>query len=118
MPSPGEIAKTNDPAIVSGFGTLTYEGEMTKLLHWVDIKVADQNYCNQMYKNVIHNTQLCAYDNTTVKGHCDGDSGGPLMVNGKLHGIVSWSMNCANVVYPSVYTRVSSYLNWINEHAV
>ena len=23
MPSPGEIAKTNDPAIVSGFGTLT-----------------------------------------------------------------------------------------------
>lgn len=44
---------------------------MTKLLHWVDIKVANQNYCNRMYKNVIHNTQLCAYDNTTVKGHCD-----------------------------------------------
>ncbi|XP_012242206.1 chymotrypsin-2 [Bombus impatiens] len=118
MPSPGEIAKTNAPAIVSGFGTLTYEGKMTKLLHWVDIEVADQNYCNRMYKNVIHNTQLCAYDNTTVKGHCDGDSGGPLTVNGKLHGIVSWSKNCANVVYPSVYTRVSSYLNWINKHAV
>ncbi|KOC69514.1 Mite allergen Der p 3 [Habropoda laboriosa] len=117
MPLPEEIAETNDPAIVSGFGTLTYEGEKTDFLHWVDIQVASQTYCNLMYNNVIHDTQLCAHDSTIVKGHCNGDSGGPLTVNGKLHGIVSWSMDCANVVYPSVYTRVSSYLNWIKEHA-
>ncbi|CAK9825266.1 unnamed protein product [Anthophora retusa] len=118
MPSTGEIAETGDPAIVSGFGTLTYEGKKTNLLHWVDIQVANQTYCNLIYNNVIHDTQLCAYDSTTVKGHCNGDSGGPLMVNGKLHGIVSWSMNCADVVYPSVYTRVSSYIDWIEKHVV
>ncbi|OAD54219.1 Trypsin-7, partial [Eufriesea mexicana] len=118
MPTAGEVVIANDSAIVSGFGTLTYEGEKTNLLHWVNIEVADQAYCNRMYKNVIHDSQLCAYDPVVIKGHCNGDSGGPLMVNGKLHGIVSWSMDCANIVYPSVYTRVSSYLNWIKEHAI
>lgn len=118
LPSPKDIAVTNEPAIVSGFGTLTYEGEKTPLLHWVDIKIADQDYCNKMYDNVIHDTQICAYDPVVTKGHCNGDSGGPLTINGKLHGIVSWSMDCADILYPSVYTRVTSYLDWIEDHAI
>ncbi|XP_076301537.1 trypsin Blo t 3-like [Lasioglossum baleicum] len=47
-----------------------------------------------------------------------GDSGGPLMVHGKLVGLVSWSYHCADTVYPSVYTRVGSYIDWIKKYAV
>ena len=120
MPAPGELVKTNDSAIVSGFGKLAYDGNRTDLLHWVDIRIASQDYCKSVYKGSehIYDTHLCAYDPTAVRGHCKGDSGGPLMVNGKLAGLVSWSRHCANTVYPSVYTRVSSYIDWIKKHAL
>ncbi|XP_078042646.1 chymotrypsin-2-like [Augochlora pura] len=120
LPSPSEVVKANDEAIVSGFGRLAYNGERTKLLHWVNITIASQNYCRDIYQGEenIYATHLCAYDPSAVRGHCKGDSGGPLMVRGKLAGLVSWSYNCAHTVYPSVYTRVSSYLDWIKKYAV
>ncbi|XP_076249198.1 chymotrypsin-2-like [Calliopsis andreniformis] len=120
LPEPGEVVKANDPAIVSGFGRLAYQGERTNLLHWVNITIANQDYCREVYSQTknIYGTHVCAYDPTAVRGHCKGDSGGPLMVRGKLAGLVSWSKNCADKVYPSVYTRVSSYLDWIKEHAI
>ncbi|XP_076664976.1 chymotrypsin-2-like [Andrena cerasifolii] len=120
MPAPGELVKTNDSAIVSGFGRLAYNGDKTDLLHWVDIRIASQDYCKTVYKGsaTIYDTHVCAYDPTAVRGHCKGDSGGPLTVNGKLAGLVSWSHDCADTVYPSVYTRVSSYIDWIKKHAL
>lgn len=47
-----------------------------------------------------------------------GDSGGPLTVGGKLVGLVSWANGCASITYPTVYTRVVSFLDWINANAV
>lgn len=46
------------------------------------------------------------------------DSGGPLIVNGKLVGLVSWSKGCSLTDFPTVYTRVPSHVNWIRKHAV
>lgn len=48
---------------------------------------------------------------------CQGDSGGPMSskINGAnyLIGITSWGVNCADG-FPGVYTRVSSYFDWID----
>lgn len=48
----------------------------------------------------------------------DGDSGGPLVANGKQIGILSYGPTRLPVglKYPDTYTRVSSYIDWINEH--
>lgn len=49
-------------------------------------------------------------------GQCNGDSGGPLTVNGVQVGIVSWSIKpCQVPPYPGVYTEVSHYISWITE---
>ena len=48
-----------------------------------------------------------------------GDSGGPFMCQlpgqntWKLFGITSWGNQCGAVGSPGVYTRVISYLDWI-----
>lgn len=48
---------------------------------------------------------------------CQGDSGGPMSakINGTnfLIGITSWGVNCADG-FPGVYTRVTSYFDWID----
>ncbi|CAH1169776.1 unnamed protein product [Phaedon cochleariae] len=54
-----------------------------------------------------------------LPGHlstCDGDSGGPLTQKGVAVGVVSWGVRpCGRIGAPSVYTRISSYVDWIRE---
>lgn len=54
----------------------------------------------------------------TIRRFFQGDSGGPLTLGGKLIGLVSWANGCASTSYPTVYTRVVSYLDWIAANAV
>lgn len=51
--------------------------------------------------------------NTEGKGLCIGDRGSPLVANGKLIGIASWSVDCAYGL-PDVYTNVYAHSNWIH----
>lgn len=51
---------------------------------------------------------------------CQGDSGGPLVQFDRYGcpyqtGIVSWGVGCGRADSPGVYTRVSSYADWIKQ---
>jgi secreted trypsin-like serine protease len=62
---------------------------------------------------------ICAMGVKVRKDSCQGDSGGPLVVNASGHpvqvGVVSWGHSCADTMFPGVYSRVSSYADWIKE---
>lgn len=45
-------------------------------------------------------------------GICFGDSGGPLIHNNRIHGVVSMSKPCA-LGSPDVFTNVYYFLGWI-----
>ncbi|XP_025986029.1 chymotrypsin-2 [Solenopsis invicta] len=120
LPSKDDVVKANDIAVVSGWGLLWINGPISTKLQRVNVFIADQEYCESIYRKIktVHPTQVCAYDPSNQRGMCNGDSGGPLTVNGKLVGLVSWSLGCADTEYPGVYTRVVSYLDWIANNSV
>ncbi len=96
-------------------------GRLSAQLQSISITVRgpeDANGCTLAngYANAIDDTVICAND----KGRdtCQGDSGGPLVVFDDrlvLVGLVSWGPGCGVFDRPGVYTRVSSYTDWIEQ---
>ncbi|XP_043788751.1 trypsin-1-like isoform X2 [Apis laboriosa] len=68
-------------------------------------------------------SMICAGDHSGWnKDTCQGDSGGPLQISHpknmclfQVLGITSFGQGCGGVNIPGVYTRVSHYLNWIED---
>ncbi|XP_011701838.1 PREDICTED: trypsin-3-like [Wasmannia auropunctata] len=115
---PISFAKTNsvlvgDPCFLTGWGTLKYLGKVPDKLQIVNLKVYSQLRCKAVFLNV-KSSHICAFSQYG-QGACHGDSGSPLVANGIQIGLASFVRPCA-VGYPDVYTRVSSFTNWIDQY--
>jgi secreted trypsin-like serine protease len=93
-------------------------------LHEVEIDSMDNDTCNATFQSArlsVAPSEICAMTKGTTKDSCQGDSGGPLVVAADvprgflLVGVVSWGTMCGNKVTPSVFARVSSFTDWIND---
>lgn len=88
-------------------------------LHQVEIQVMDNESCKTLFQGSsteIVDSSICALQPGSRKNACYGDSGGPLMASPKPRtfvqvGIVS--RGCGNMDLPNIYTRVSSFSDWI-----
>lgn len=101
------------------------ELQAPRRLHEVDIEVIDPKECKAVYDSLqvsaftVGDTEICATSPSGGKDSCFGDSGGPLVAPAKNDrgyvqvGIVSWGPQCGNPLFPGVYTRVSSFSDWI-----
>ena len=88
------------------------EGLFAKGLKVAVVTIVDFKQCSESYKrSPITNNMFCA--GIGDADACKIDSGGPGVINGKLVGIVSSGIKCKNPKYPSVYTTVSKYRDWI-----
>jgi hypothetical protein len=73
---------------------------------------------NEGVGGVIDGRTLCAGFPQGGKDTCQGDSGGPVVVYTSRArwvqiALVSWGIGCARKTHPGVYTRVSSFSDWI-----
>ncbi|XP_012287956.1 trypsin-1-like [Orussus abietinus] len=110
----GQTPTTGSAAMVSGWGSFsTNSPALSTYLQSVVIPVIDNSTCNKLLNGRITANMLCAGPLTGGKDACAGDGGGPLVVNGFLHGIVSWGVGCAQRNSPGVYTNVSALRLWI-----
>ncbi|TDG44171.1 hypothetical protein AWZ03_009401 [Drosophila navojoa] len=71
--------------------------------------------CRERGMEDVTDTEICARG--IFRGACSGDSGGPLVRNDngfKQVGVVSYGLVvCGLFISPDVYTRVSTFRNWI-----
>ena len=79
--------------------------------------------CHEEDQADVTEKMICVHEDTPPEGSrpsiCFGDSGGPMMCGSEhniLAGITSWGADCSGN-YPSVFTRVSAYRDWIYQHA-
>ncbi|XP_060080199.1 trypsin-7-like [Ylistrum balloti] len=112
-----------DTCIVTGWGATYFDehgrAPLTRYLEKADIPIITNSQCEYFLgRNSIYDGNICAGLNQGGKDACQGDSGGPLVCkhNGayKLAGVVSWGYGCGDARTPGVYTRVSSFLSWID----
>ncbi|KAG8200317.1 hypothetical protein JTE90_028501 [Oedothorax gibbosus] len=128
LPSTQEIQMVTSHANVTltGWGLTSYGGTQSERLQEVHIKIFPLSRCQASYSNFtsdalyegITTNMLCAGVPKGGMDACQGDSGGPLvMQTGERWiqvGVVSFGFRCGVQNFPGVYTRVSSYLRWIN----
>ncbi|XP_058802995.1 chymotrypsin-like elastase family member 1 [Phymastichus coffea] len=118
LPARNETLRHGQPAIVSGYGQLNDTSRLSPILYTTKVFIESNSNCQKFYGSQypIQSTNVCTRHPNQITGFCRGDSGGPLTVNGKVVGIVSYSIEngCAGRSRgPQVYTRVSEYINWI-----
>ncbi|XP_061463428.1 granzyme A-like [Rhineura floridana] len=115
--------KAGTRCIVAGWGTTQNQAKKpSDTLREVGITIIDRKICNDKthYNGQPRVTMnmVCAGDQKGGKDSCTGDSGGPLMCNGKQKAIVSFGKEseCGNKRYPGVYTLLTKkHLTWIQE---
>ncbi|CAG0905917.1 unnamed protein product, partial [Cyprideis torosa] len=104
------------------------EGSYSDILLQAQLTVEDTQDCIDAFgafRGVnISSSKLCAYEDG--RDTCQGDSGGGLYlpnpntpaeegVNFEIIGVTSFGYKCAEKDKPGVYTRVTEYLDWIEE---
>ncbi|CAF4828515.1 unnamed protein product [Pieris macdunnoughi] len=121
-------------ATLTGWGVVETSGKKTSPeLQAADVDIIDSDECqsllrlhfNRHWRGVdLH--QLCAGKLAGGVDACQGDSGGPLQVKiplpvksqGSMHyiiGITSFGAGCAQKNIPGIYTRVASFIDWIED---
>jgi secreted trypsin-like serine protease len=104
----------------AGWGATREGGNVSRTLQEVDVPIVSNQNCRQMKGSEFNpDAHLCAGYPQGSMDSCQGDSGGPLVVPDAaptgflLIGVVSFGDGCARPRSPGVYSRVSTYRDWI-----
>ncbi|KAK4827270.1 hypothetical protein QYF61_016012 [Mycteria americana] len=114
LPPQGEVLPNNYPCYITGWAVVSVDGRSTATLQEVMLPVVDHEICSQhdWWGSQAKVTMICA-------GGDGGASGGPLSCykdnQWQVHGIVSFGLvpYCNTYKKPTVFTRVSAYVDWI-----
>ncbi|KAJ8675710.1 hypothetical protein QAD02_011496 [Eretmocerus hayati] len=101
----------------NGKGTIVQKQRTTRPsanLRSVDLNIASDQICSELAPLDDLDIQFCTH--TFGRQGCKGDSGSPLVVNGKQGGIGSWILRDCSVDSNTTYfTDVAKFTKWIDE---
>ncbi|XP_049961090.1 serine protease snake-like [Schistocerca serialis cubense] len=111
--------------IVTGWGATNPLGtKQSRVLQEGTVRSLPFSRCQQYrqrFPEGLDSSVICAGDPQGVVAICDGDSGGPLLAKEdtftySIVGITSIGPSPCGGNIPSLYTRVSSYIDWIEKY--
>lgn len=105
---------------VSGWGQVSRYSSSSWNLQEINVRIIPNNICNMTYVGIkmakIWPSHLCAFNKDSFI--CDGSSGAPLVctVRGRIGvaGLATWGANDCTT-RPAVFTRLSSFQDWIEK---
>uniref|UniRef100_A0A3B4XQZ2 Chymotrypsin-like elastase family member 2A n=1 Tax=Seriola lalandi dorsalis TaxID=1841481 RepID=A0A3B4XQZ2_SERLL len=114
LPAPQQMLPHDFICYITGWGSVP------AVLQVAPINVVEHSVCSQpeWWGSIALRSMVCAGGDGIISG-CQGDSGGPLScyTDGawRVHGVVSYGPSgmCNQVTKPTVFTRVSFFLEWI-----
>lgn len=113
-----------------GFGQTEFLGDISPVLNKIIVSNIDIEECQMFYEDdrklkdgLLDDVHLCANDKHGHMDSCEGDSGGPLEMKldydcslvPYIVGVTAFGKGCGFDI-PGVYTRISTYVEWIKEH--
>lgn len=115
-----KVWQTEDRAIAYGWGSVRRDGiGVSRTLKKIAVKITPVEQCQHFLKFVYQSMnvslgQICG-DGLSSGYICYGDSGGSLVQNGKLLGLISWiySDQCGIPKYPGVFVDIRVFSSWI-----
>nr|XP_033798819.1 transmembrane protease serine 3 [Geotrypetes seraphini] len=121
LPNYGEVFQEGKVCWITGWGATEEGGDSTQFMEYAGIPLISNKVCNakSVYGGIVSSSMLCAGYLEGGVDTCQGDSGGPLACEErmvwKLTGATSWGLGCAEKNKPGVYSRITSFLDWIHE---
>jgi len=95
----------NPTAQILGWGTTSESDIFNTRLRSATVPVVADAACATAYGSSFERSNMvCA--GSPKADTCLFDSGGPLIINGRLAGLTSWAYGCARAGFPGVYTRL------------
>ncbi|KAI9556780.1 hypothetical protein GHT06_016571 [Daphnia sinensis] len=93
-------------------------GEM-KTLRYTNVPIRPDDACSTVYNQLWDSASMFCAGNATNDACNQGDAGAPLVqgTSQSFHvvGLVSHTVGCGDPLYPTVYTRLSSYSTWMED---
>ncbi|KAL3279073.1 hypothetical protein HHI36_016587 [Cryptolaemus montrouzieri] len=107
----------NKNATTIGWGlTNGTTAKQSPVLQEVQEKITSNFDCWLKFPQHVKKTNICI-SGKNDKSACNGDSGGPLIVDGYQVGITSFGARNCKSGYPTVFTRITKYLKWVEKNS-
>ncbi|XP_072933668.1 trypsin, alkaline A-like, partial [Epargyreus clarus] len=112
----------NQPVVAIGWGGTSAATASSNVLRQVQMWVTDQQTCVNRYSPLgitVTPNMLCAgWLDVGIRGQCLGDTGSPLLHNGVVVGVYSWTEGCGLGRYPNINTRLPVFSRWVVATAI
>ncbi|XP_077298267.1 anionic trypsin-2-like [Arctopsyche grandis] len=100
----------------SGWGVTHSHGLVSRYLSNVLLPLWTYKRCQIRYGSGLTDNMVCA-GSGHKKGVCQGESGAPLICEGELVGVMSWGFGCISTTFPTIFTNLTQYAEWIEDNA-
>lgn len=124
LPERSSQVEAGKRCTVTGYGFETEEGPAALKVRQTDLPIVGDQECQNKTSLVLGKPFTLPASSFCAGGElgqdaCHGDGGSPLscLVDGyyELTGIVSWGYKCGRKDLPGLYSKVSTFVGWINQ---